>query len=99
MTLRLLSAASLLALASGARGHAGVGDAVGAKEVDDGLRAALGQPVVVALATDGVRVADDLDAKALALRTGERGRHVGEDVEVSAPSGDRYYEIKKIEFV
>ena len=27
------------------------------------------------------------------------GRHVGEDVEVSAPSGDRYYEIKKIEFV
>jgi transcription elongation factor GreA len=27
------------------------------------------------------------------------GREVGEDVEVSAPSGDRYYEIKKIEFV
>ena len=27
------------------------------------------------------------------------GRHVGEDVEVSAPAGDRYYEIKKIEFV
>ena len=27
------------------------------------------------------------------------GRHAGEDVEVSAPSGDRYYEIKKIEFV
>jgi transcription elongation factor GreA len=26
-------------------------------------------------------------------------RHVGEDVEVSAPSGDRYYEIKKIEFI
>jgi transcription elongation factor GreA len=27
------------------------------------------------------------------------GRHSGEEVEVSAPSGDRYYEIKKIEFV
>ena len=27
------------------------------------------------------------------------GRHVGEEVEVSAPSGDRFYEIKKIEFV
>ena len=27
------------------------------------------------------------------------GRHVGEDVEVSTPSGDRYYQIKKIEFV
>lgn len=27
------------------------------------------------------------------------GRHVGEEVEVSTPSGDRYYEIKKIEFV
>jgi transcription elongation factor GreA len=27
------------------------------------------------------------------------GRRVGEDVEVSTPSGDRYYEIKKIEFV
>ena len=27
------------------------------------------------------------------------GRHVGDDVEVSTPSGDRYYEIKKIEFV
>jgi transcription elongation factor GreA len=27
------------------------------------------------------------------------GRHVGEDVEVSTPSGDRYYEIKKIEFI
>jgi transcription elongation factor GreA len=27
------------------------------------------------------------------------GRHAGEEVEVSAPSGDRYYEIKKIEFV
>jgi transcription elongation factor GreA len=27
------------------------------------------------------------------------GRQVGEEVEVSAPSGDRYYEIKKIEFV
>src|SRR5829696_1441651 len=27
------------------------------------------------------------------------GRQVGEDVEVSAPSGDRYYQIKKIEFV
>src|SRR3982751_1250330 len=27
------------------------------------------------------------------------GRQVGEDVEVSAPSGDRYYEIKKVEFV
>ena len=27
------------------------------------------------------------------------GRHVGEDVEVSAPSGDRFYHIKKIEFV
>src|SRR6476620_11084954 len=27
------------------------------------------------------------------------GREVGEDVEVSAPAGDRYYEIKKIEFV
>jgi transcription elongation factor GreA len=27
------------------------------------------------------------------------GREVGEEVEVSTPSGDRYYEIKKIEFV
>ena len=27
------------------------------------------------------------------------GRQVGEDVEVSAPSGDRYYAIKKIEFI
>src|SRR5206468_4029228 len=27
------------------------------------------------------------------------GRQVGEEVEVSAPAGDRYYEIKKIEFV
>jgi len=27
------------------------------------------------------------------------GRHKGEDVEVSTPSGDRYYQIKKIEFV
>jgi transcription elongation factor GreA len=27
------------------------------------------------------------------------GRSVGEDVEVSAPSGDKYYEIKKIEFI
>jgi len=27
------------------------------------------------------------------------GRHKGEEVEVSAPSGDRYYEIAKIEFV
>ncbi|MEO7655362.1 MAG: transcription elongation factor GreA [Sphingomicrobium sp.] len=27
------------------------------------------------------------------------GRHVGEEVEVSAPSGDRFYQIKKIEFV
>src|SRR3982751_1851654 len=27
------------------------------------------------------------------------GRQIGEDVEVSTPSGDRYYEIKKIEFV
>src|SRR3954470_9742449 len=27
------------------------------------------------------------------------GREKGEEVEVSAPSGDRYYEIKKIEFV
>ena len=27
------------------------------------------------------------------------GRHVGEDVEVSTPSGDRYYKIKAIEFV
>ena len=27
------------------------------------------------------------------------GRQVGEDVEVSAPSGDRYYEIKEIEFI
>jgi transcription elongation factor GreA len=27
------------------------------------------------------------------------GRQVGEDVEVSTPSGDRYYEIAKIEFV
>jgi len=27
------------------------------------------------------------------------GRHVGEEVEVSAPSGDRYYKIKAIEFV
>ena len=27
------------------------------------------------------------------------GRQVGEEVEVSTPSGDRYYEVKKIEFV
>jgi transcription elongation factor GreA len=27
------------------------------------------------------------------------GRQAREDVEVSTPSGDRYYEIKKIEFV
>ena len=27
------------------------------------------------------------------------GRHKGEEVEVSTPSGDRYYEIKKIEFI
>ena len=27
------------------------------------------------------------------------GRQAGEEVEVSAPAGDRYYEIKKIEFV
>ncbi len=27
------------------------------------------------------------------------GRQAGEEVEVSTPSGDRYYEIKKIEFV
>jgi transcription elongation factor GreA len=27
------------------------------------------------------------------------GRQVGEEVEVSTPSGDRYYEIEKIEFV
>ena len=27
------------------------------------------------------------------------GRQVGEDVEVSTPSGDRYYQIKKVEFV
>jgi transcription elongation factor GreA len=27
------------------------------------------------------------------------GRHKGEDVEVSTPSGDRYYAIKKIEFI
>ncbi len=27
------------------------------------------------------------------------GRQVGEEVEVSTPSGDRYYQIKKIEFV
>ena len=27
------------------------------------------------------------------------GRAVGEDVEVSTPSGDRYYEIRKIEFL
>lgn len=27
------------------------------------------------------------------------GRQVGEEVEVSTPSGDRYYEIKKIEFL
>jgi len=27
------------------------------------------------------------------------GRQVGDDVEVSTPSGDRYYEIKKIEFI
>jgi transcription elongation factor GreA len=27
------------------------------------------------------------------------GRHKGEEVEVSAPSGDRFYEIKKIEFI
>ena len=27
------------------------------------------------------------------------GRQVGDEVEVSTPSGDRYYEIEKIEFV
>ena len=27
------------------------------------------------------------------------GRQAGEDVEVSTPSGDRYYQIKKIEFI
>src|SRR5881398_297143 len=27
------------------------------------------------------------------------GRHKGEEVEVSTPSGDRYYEIKKVEFI
>ena len=27
------------------------------------------------------------------------GRQLGEEVEVSAPSGDRYYKIKKVEFV
>ena len=27
------------------------------------------------------------------------GRQVGEEVEVSTPSGDRYYEIKKVEFI
>ena len=27
------------------------------------------------------------------------GRHVGEDVEVSTPSGDHYYAIEKIEFI
>jgi transcription elongation factor GreA len=27
------------------------------------------------------------------------GRQVGEDVEVSTPSGDRYYQVKKIEFI
>ena len=27
------------------------------------------------------------------------GRIVGEEVEVSAPSGDKYYQIKKIEFI
>jgi transcription elongation factor GreA len=27
------------------------------------------------------------------------GRHAGEEVEVSTPSGDRYYQVKKIEFV
>ena len=27
------------------------------------------------------------------------GRQVGDEVEVSTPSGDRYYEVKKIEFV
>ena len=27
------------------------------------------------------------------------GRTVGEDVEVSTPSGDRYYQIKKVEFI
>jgi transcription elongation factor GreA len=27
------------------------------------------------------------------------GRHVGEEVEVSTPSGDRYYKIKAIEFI
>ena len=32
-------------------------------------------------------------------RTGLIGRQVGEEVEVSTPSGDRYYEIKKIEFI
>src|SRR5258708_7658462 len=33
------------------------------------------------------------------LRRALIGRKVGEDVEVSTPSGDRYYEIKKVEFV
>ena len=27
------------------------------------------------------------------------GREVGDEVEVSTPSGDRYYEIEKVEFV
>jgi transcription elongation factor GreA len=27
------------------------------------------------------------------------GRTVGEDVEVSAPSGDKYYTIEKVEFI
>jgi transcription elongation factor GreA len=27
------------------------------------------------------------------------GRTKGEEVEVSTPSGDRYYEIKKVEFI
>ena len=27
------------------------------------------------------------------------GRHAGEEVEVSTPSGDRYYKIKAVEFV
>jgi transcription elongation factor GreA len=27
------------------------------------------------------------------------GREVGDEVEVTTPSGDRYYEVKKIEFI
>ncbi|HEY6916182.1 MAG TPA: GreA/GreB family elongation factor, partial [Allosphingosinicella sp.] len=27
------------------------------------------------------------------------GRNVGDEVEFSAPSGDKYYEIEKIEFI